>query len=334
MNPLKLGIVGTGKVAQSNYLPYLAQQPGLELAYYNRSRDKAEACAGRFGGQVFDTPEALAGWQPDAVMILTREMDRYGAGMALLESSRPPRRIFFEKPLVARNGQENVTEQDFDDAKRMLRLAHDKGCETAMVFNYRFYEHTLLAKRIVAERDFGRALTIAGLVHYACWSHCIDLIHFFAGPIAEISALASQAVHDMGWLKAPDTMAAFRTHSDAAGTLIGSTTLAWDAPLYELVIGFERGRIRMQDLDGDLTVMDARSMEIEQYRIHGAKSRWDQYNASFQKSVRAYLESVRNNQPPPVPGEAGLLELQVEAGIRRSIALQRPVNLASEFPLV
>lgn len=43
MSPLKLGIVGTGKVAQSNYLPYLAQQPGLALGYYNRSGNKAEA---------------------------------------------------------------------------------------------------------------------------------------------------------------------------------------------------------------------------------------------------------------------------------------------------
>ena len=49
MNPLKLGIVGAGKVAQNNYLPWLAQQPDLALGYYNRSRDKAEENAPHHG---------------------------------------------------------------------------------------------------------------------------------------------------------------------------------------------------------------------------------------------------------------------------------------------
>ena len=168
MSQLKIAVIGTGKIAQGNYLPYLAQQSDVTLGYYNRSRDKADACAAKFGGQVFGSLAELAGWQPDAVMVLTREMDRYDVGTALLELPNPPRRIFFEKPLVARNGQENVTEQDFLDGQRMLRLAQQKGCETAMVFNYRFFEHSMLAKRIVAERGFGKALNITGLVHYAC----------------------------------------------------------------------------------------------------------------------------------------------------------------------
>jgi predicted dehydrogenase len=202
-----------------------------------------------------------------------------------------------------------------------------------MVFNYRFFDHSQLAQRLVSERDFGRVLNVTALVHYACWSHCIDLIHFFAGPLAEVSALSSRAVRDMGWLRAQDVMAAFRTEDDATGTLIGTTALAWDFPLFELSFNFERGRIRMQDLDGDMEVMDARGLEVERYHISGARSRWDQYNRSFVKSVQAYLKSVRNGQPPPVPGLAGLLELQVEAGLKRSIAQSRPVRLADEFPL-
>jgi predicted dehydrogenase len=158
-------------------------------------------------------------------------------------------------------------------------------------------------------------------------------VHFFAGPIAQVSALQSEVEHDDGSMRARDVTIAFRTDGDATGTLIGTTTLAWDFPLYEMTINFERGRIRMQDLDGDLVVMDARSMNVERYSIYGAKSRWDQYNSSFTKSVQAYLDSVRQEQPPPVPGEAGLLELQVEAAAKRSIAQARPVNLATEFPL-
>ena len=53
-------------------------------------------------------------------------------------------------------------------------------------------------------------------------------------------------------------------------------------------------------------------------------SRWDKYDESFEKSVDAYLDSVRAGLPPPVPGIAGLRELQFEASLKRSIAEAAP----------
>ncbi len=332
MSQLKIAVVGTGKVAENNYLPCLAAEADVELGYYNRTRSKADTCAARFGGQVFPTIQELSDWHPAAYLILTREMDRYDAANAILDTH--PARLFFEKPLVARLGQEHVAEQDFEDAKRLLQRANGQRCQTAMVFNYRFFEHTQLAHRIVAERQFGKVLNVTGLVHYACWSHCIDLVHDFAGPLEQISALQGPTEHGVSFLRARDITAAFCTRDGATGTLIGTTTLAWDYPLFELTLNYEGGRVRMQDLDGDLEVMDDRRMEVERYHIYGARSRWDQYNSSFVKSVKAYLDSIRRQQDPPVPGLYGLLELQVEAGIKRSIAQGRPVLLDEDFPLL
>ncbi|HEY3290667.1 MAG TPA: Gfo/Idh/MocA family oxidoreductase [Anaerolineae bacterium] len=331
MAMLKVGVVGTGKVAVNSYLPCLAKQSDVSVGYYNRTRAKAETCATQFGGQVFGSLHELVDWQPDTVLVLTRENDRFDVAMSLLELR--PKRLFFEKPLVAHNGQEHVTEQDFADGRQVLATASANQCETAMVFNYRFFEHSKLAKRLVQERDFGAVMNVTGLVHYACWSHAIDLIHFFAGPVAEVAALQGKTEHGMSFLRAQDVMAAFRTAGDATGTLIGTTMLAWDLPLFELSFNFERGRIRMQDLDGDMEVMDNRGLEIERYHIAAARSRWDQYNQSFVKSIEAYLDSIRGNQPPPVSGFAGLQELQFEAGLKRSIAQRRPVNLSTEFAL-
>jgi predicted dehydrogenase len=62
------------------------------------------------------------------------------------------------------------------------------------------------------------------------------------------------------------------------------------------------------------------------------ESRWTKYNQSFEKSVDAYLDSIRNGAPPPVPGIAGLLELQFEASIKKSIADRRPILVSEEFP--
>lgn len=329
MRNLKVAVVGTGNVAQNNYLPVLAKEQDVSLGYHSRTRAKAEACAARFGGEVFYTPADVAAWEPDTVMVLTREMDRLEAATALLDCGVS--RLFFEKPLVAGQGQEHVTEQDFADARALLSRADSQGCETAMVFNYRFLEHTLLARRLIAERDLGQVRTVTALVHYACWSHCIDLVHALAGPVAEITALSGDTAHEWGSMKARDVTAALRTAGDATGTLIGTTTLTWEHPLFEMTFGLERGRVRFQDLDGDLEVMDAG--RVERHGIPRDRSRWDQYRRSFARSIAAYLDAVRQGEPPPVPGQAGLLELQVEAGLRRSIAERRPVVLADTFPL-
>ncbi|OQA47496.1 MAG: Oxidoreductase family, NAD-binding Rossmann fold [Chloroflexi bacterium ADurb.Bin325] len=333
MDTLKVAIVGTGHVAEASYLPCLAREPNVDLAYYNRTSARAVACAERFGGQAFGSLAELAAWGADTVFILTREMERYDAAMAVLAHNPP--RLFFEKPLCARRGQENVDEQDFVEGRGLLHEAARRGCETAMIFNYRFYEHTLLARRIAAERDFGAVSNIAAVAHYACWSHTIDLIHHFAGPIAEVSARAGATVRgaaELG-LHAPDLAAAFITEAGATGTLLGTAGVPWESALYELSVNYERGRIRMQDLDGDLEVMDARRGSQERYSILRGRSRWDQYHASFGKSIRAYLASIRERAAPPVPGLAGLLELQVEAGLRRSADAGRPVRLAEELPL-
>ena len=289
---------------------------------------KAAAAAGCEAAAALDE---LMAWEPDAVFVLTREMDRYEAAKAILPFG--PKRLFFEKPLVAAAGQEQVTEQDFISAREILGGAQACGTETAMVFNYRFFDQVMRARTAVEERGFGRALHITGLIHYCTWSHAIDLIHHFAGPVAEITALNSTGTRQGAGMDAVDVCAAFRTEQDATGTIVGTCGTNFQFPLFELTLSFENGRLSTRGLDGDLEILDYSSKHHELHRLVRQTSRWEQYRASFVKSVDAYLDSVRSGAPPPVPGMAGLQELQVEAGIRRSVAEHRPVDLPVELPL-
>ena len=327
---LKIGVVGTGNVAKRNYLPCLADQEDVSLGYFNRTRSKAESVAAEFDGRVFDSLDEMAGWTPDAIFVLTKETDRLYAANALLAHS--PKRLFFEKPLTARHGQQDVTEEDFLGARAMLQTAASKNCETAMVFNYRFFGQYARAREIATERSFGRVFNVCGLVHYACWSHAIDLVHYFADPVIQLTALQSEQERG-GNTGGRDVTAAFRTQTDGTGTLIGTSALAWEYPLFELTFNYERGRLRLRDLDGDLEIMETGNGRHEIHALSRDRSRWDQYSDSFAASTLAYLETVRAGEAPPIPGTAGLRELQVEAAIKRSVALGRPVDLAAELPL-
>jgi len=330
---LKIGVAGIGNIAMSNYLPNIASQPDVELGYYNRTPEKAKKAAEQFGGTVFATMDELVAWEPTTVLVLTRETGRYEVGLELVKLGA--RRLFFEKPLVAAKGQAHVEEVDFHNGKAMLDLARERGCETAMIFNYRFFEQTIAAKRIAAERNFGAVTNVAGLVHYACWSHCIDLIHHFAGGVAEIAALSGVPQHKSPEIQveAADVVAAMRMENGATGTITGTAAIKWQHPLYELVFTFENGRLHMRDLDGNLEILDGANQHHETYALVRHTSRWDQYSASFKKSLDAYLETLRSGSPPPIPGLDGLRELQVEAALKRSIAQRRPVLVQEEFPL-
>jgi predicted dehydrogenase len=328
---LKIGILGTGRVATSNYLPFLSRQEDVSLVYYTRTRAKAESCADEFGGRVVGSVEALLSAEPDAVLVLTRETQRYDAAMSLLEGR--PRRFFFEKPLVAQAGQANVSEEDFYLARQLLQTAAAAGTETAMVFNYRFFDQTVRAREIVASRGWGKLVQASLWVHYACWSHCIDLLHLFGGPAAQVMALAGRRAEPVGEQSGADLAAAFRLQNGATGTILGTSGGSFDLWLYEMLLRFEGGVLRFSDLDGPLEVLENGQRYAETYKLIGNHSRWDQYRASFEKSLAAYLDSIRADQPPPVPGLAGLQELQFEAALRRSIAEDRPVDVQSEFPL-
>ena len=330
---MHLALVGVGKVAVNNYLPYLAAQPDVTLAYYNRTHTRAEEAVVRFGGVACATLDALMATAPDAVLLLTRETVRAELLGQLLDFHPP--RIFCEKPLVAAAGQAAVSEEDFWTARALYQRAQAQGTALAMVFNYRFFRHSRLAAQLRADHDLGELRHFTGLVHYACWSHAIDLLlHLGGAQPATITALADpQAGTCMGSDNVAALSAAIRLDNGATGALIGSCHLDFKLPLYELTLAYTHGRIHLRDLDGDLEFLDYRTTRQSVYSLPREVSRWDQYRTSFAASLEAYLASIRQAGPPPVPGLAGLAELQMEAAIRRSLAQARPVDVAAEFPL-
>jgi len=328
---MEIGIVGTGRVAEKNYIPSLLRHKDVSLTCYSRTLERAEAVGRKFGVRVVRSLEEFFERRPETVFVLTGEQQRLEATRALLRFK--PKRLFMEKPLVARRGQACVSEEDFWDGKALLQQAQEAGVEVAMVFNYRFFDQTQRAKRLIQERNLGAAVNVVALSHFATWSHCIDLILQFAGPLREISAQAGPQTYpflDAG--EVPDLVASYIIGENATGTILGTSATSWHYPLFELIIGFEGGRIHFRGLDQDMEILDYGDSVHEVYLPSRESSRWDKYEQSFEKSVDAYLESIRNDAPPPVPGIAGLLELQFEAALRKSIAERHPVVPSEDFP--
>lgn len=327
----KIAVIGTGNVACDNYIPYFKRKLQCELGYFNRNAEKARLVANQFGGVSFGSLVELNDWRPDVAFVLTSEMSHYDIGMQLINAGIP--RVFFEKPLVAAKGQAHVSESDFHMGKELFHCAQKNSTVVAIQFNYRYFDQTLLAKKIVKDRSFGDLINVSCFTHYACWSHCIDLLNYFGGSVQQVVALSGLKERTGQGITAMDAAIGLNFKQGASGTLLGTSALSWQHPLFEINLNFERGRIQMRDIDGDLEILDSASKSQECVRMVRDASRWQHYGTSFEKSLDAYFESVQMGSLPPVTILDGLRELQFEAAMRRSIESKRPVDLETEFPI-
>ena len=316
----KLAIIGAGNVAVNSYLPYLVKRDDVELVIWSRNPDHAKDAAERFHGRAFGTIEEIAAENPTAAFILTTERKHIDFAQALVDLG--VKRLFIEKPLNARNGQANVTEEDYFEAARFLKHAEEKGCEVAMNFNYRFFEVSQKIRAIMADRDFGELKECTWMVNYACWSHCIDLLRFFGGKIKTVTALGEKKEN-------ADLAGAFFLENGGTGTILGTIATDFSDSLYYAVLHFDRAIVTFEDLDSEMHIYELDKAYRETYRLIGDRSRWVHYTASFAKSVEAYLASIDEGAKPPVTGADGLAELQFEAALRRSAAIGAPVDFAS-----
>ena len=104
---MEIAIVGAGNVARNNYLPSLLRHKDVAVTCFSRTLERVEAVGQEFGVRVARTLEEMFERQPEAVLVLTGTEPRLEASLALLPFK--PKRLIFEKPLVARNGQAQVS---------------------------------------------------------------------------------------------------------------------------------------------------------------------------------------------------------------------------------
>lgn len=330
MDQLRVAVVGVGSVALKSHLPALAARGDVELAYLSRSADAVLTATERFGGTALADDDELVRWRPDAVLVLVADTAHYDVTARLIDRGLP--RILVEKPLVAMAGQAAVGERDYLLGAQLLERAAERGTELAMNFNYRSFASVRRAQEVLAERNFGAVTGVSARAHYACWSHVIDLIAVFAGPVRRLVALESPQPRSGAGLTATDLSVSFVTDGGAAGVLLGSAGGSWEQSLLEIRIDAERGSVILEDLDGPLTVLSGSGGLVERVEPSAHASRWDRYTASFAAALDGYLASVRAGVSPPVPARAGLDELCFEAAVRRSVVTGRPVFLAENFP--
>lgn len=117
MEPLRVGLIGTGRIS-GIYLKNCASFDGIDIvACSSLDLDESRAKADEYGiGQVLSPEEIIAAPEIDAILNLTTPEAHAGIEMAALEAGK---HVYSEKPFVT----------DLEDGRRVLALAAEMGLE-------------------------------------------------------------------------------------------------------------------------------------------------------------------------------------------------------------
>jgi predicted dehydrogenase len=149
-DPVRIGVVGAGAIAQIAHLPVLAKMRGAQLvALCDNDRPKARALADRFGvADVFtDIEDLLEDDSLDAVVIATPNHLHEPHTLAALASGK---HVLCERPLALHSR----------GVERILTAATRAQCAVAVANNHRYRTDVQTLARFIQGGELGRIVGV------------------------------------------------------------------------------------------------------------------------------------------------------------------------------
>ena len=328
--PLRVGVVGTGRIGKLHAKLLVHELPGAALAMVY---DTAPAAAAGLGAPVASSAlELVRSADVDAVAICSTTDTHVDLVIEAAEAGKP---IFCEKPISL----------DLAEVDRALAAVERAGVLFMVGFNRRFDPGHRSVRDAVAAGEIGEVRLVritsrdpepppldyirhSGGLFLDMTIHDFDMARFVTGSeVVEVYARGAvrvdPAIGDAGDI---DTAAVILTHADGTLTLIDNSRQA--------VYGFDQ-RVEAFGSNGM-----AASQNVP---LHGGLLRTagggteprlptfflDRYISSYLAEWEAFLAAVENGERSPVPPEDGRAPLAVGLAALRSLREARPVAVAS-----
>ena len=314
------GILGAGKIAESQMAPAIAAAPGHELvAVMRRELDAAQRFADRHGARrAYDSVEALLS-SSDVNAVYVATPPHLHAHQTVL-AARAGKHVLCEKPMALKTGE----------ARQMIEACRASGVLLTICHYQRFNARHQRIRSLVEEGAIGQVTAARinfserfppqpGIWHHKpeisgggplmdLGIHCIDLLRFLCGPVESVAALVETLVDDSP--VADTATLLLRMASGAQAVVTSHWTTANHEP--ERANGVEicgtegsiiAAPISAKDSAGTLQVKTAAGMR--DYSIEPGGPR------PHVALLGAFGEGVAGGGPNPIPGEEGLAGLAV-----------------------
>ena len=332
--PIKLALIGAGRIGSHHARMIAHHVTGAELCAVVDPTPMAYKLAEELGAIAYSTPEeVLSRDDIDGVIIATPARTHTEL---VVQAASAGKHVFVEKPMA-------VT---LSDANRAIEAAHNAGVLLQVGFNRRFAAGFAAARARIEAGDIGTPQLLRSLTRdpgpfgadphkIPQWTIFLEtLIHDFdalcflnpGAQTVEVTAHADCLVvpeaAETGFL---DTaVVTIRFDNGALATAEASFSASYGYDVRGEVFGSQgmltAGNVRANDL----TFFGAQGIEVDTSRAD-TELLSDAYRAEFQ----AFTNSIRNQAPAQVPGEAARTALLIALGAIRSVETGESIKLAT-----
>jgi UDP-N-acetyl-2-amino-2-deoxyglucuronate dehydrogenase len=345
MSELGFGIIGCGNISTIHAQAIQAIPEASLRAFHSHSRPKAEKMARQYGVDFELSLDSLLARQDiQVVSICTPSGTHAELGVRAAVAGK---HVVVEKPI-------DVT---LEKAQELIAACRQAKVKLAVIFQARFLPAVQILKKAIDRGRLGKLILADAHVKWyrgrdyyesARWRgtlaldgggalinqsiHTIDLLQYFAGPVASVFGFAERELHP--YIEAEDTaVAALKFKNGAVGVLEGATSI-YPGFSRRVEIHGEKGSVI---LDGnDITTWKLTETGDEEQELAQLKDRDLSNGASdpmalditgHRLQIEDLLAAIQQDRSPLIDGEEGLKALELVLAIYRSAREQALVEL-------
>ena len=344
------GIIGLGTIAQIHVKAIETLGDCRFAAGFDSVPGKAAAFCKPYKAAAYDDLNRfLHDPAVDIVTVTTPSGAHMDAALAAIQAGK---HVIVEKPM-------EITTERCD---KLIRAAEDRHVLLSGVFQSRFQETPRLVKQAVETGRFGRLTLVDAQVKWfrtqeyydsAGWRgtwkldgggalmnqsiHAVDLLQWFAGPVAEVSAYCATLGHTH--IEVEDTAAAILKFRNGALGVIEGTTAAYPGFLKKLEICGTEGSVILEEESLKAWAFKNETEEDKRIREKYLNFTESGGGASDPKAIGFHghamlfadvVGALRGGHAPGVSGEEARKSVAIIEAIYTSAREHRPVTLEQQ----
>jgi len=270
-----------------------------------------------------DLAKAQKELKPDIVSCATKEPDHE---VVTIQALKAGSHVYCEKLLA----------DTAEGAERMVKAARESSRQLMVGYNYRFSPSALKLREIVTSGKLGDIAFACAMTFGYCLHHTLDLVCSLMGEVEEAysildtnppepTAVKFEQYGNFVYSASRCRSINLRFKGGAVGTLISSDYMRFGHPAVRVDLVGSKARANMDDIVGRVTIF-GKDREAEVWMPSLIGDRLD-LGSTTQAAVSAFVDSLRDGKPVPIPGSDGLNRLRLEVALLKSAQENHPVRL-------
>ena len=194
LTPIRIGVLGCGKIAQVRHIPEYATNPNAVLVgFYDAVPERAEEMVTCYGGKAFATAEKLLACEDiDAVSICTPNFTHAALTVAALRSGK---HVLCEKPMATTPEECEEMIEAAREANKLLLIAHNQRYSTLHQRAKELLDEGAIGKPLTFQTAFGHGGPDHWSIHPGTDSWFFDKSRSAFGAIADLGIHKLDLIH-------------------------------------------------------------------------------------------------------------------------------------------